>query len=90
MAQLNQMSHELTGVAQPTLLSRPRPSATTIAKLGENIAFNYAGASEVVAGWMNSSGHRANLLDPAFTEIGVGIAYSSKGSLLLQVFGRAA
>ena len=81
MAQLNQMSHVLTGVAQPDLVSRAQAVGYCYAKLGENIAFRYAGAPEVVTGWMNSAGHKANILDPGFTEIGVAIAANSKGEL---------
>ena len=41
-------------------------------RLAENIAYGYRTASSVVAGWMNSSGHRANILNCDLTEIGVG------------------
>jgi uncharacterized protein YkwD len=43
---------------------------------GENIAAGYATPSAVVTAWMNSSLHRANILDPEFTEIGVGYVYN--------------
>ncbi|MBK8795295.1 MAG: hypothetical protein IPM07_02290 [Anaerolineales bacterium] len=39
---------------------------------GENIAAGYGTPEEVMAGWMKSDGHRRNILDPNFTEIGVG------------------
>lgn len=39
---------------------------------GENIASGYATPEEVVNGWMNSDGHRANILSSNFTMIGVG------------------
>jgi uncharacterized protein YkwD len=39
---------------------------------GENIAAGYSTAQTVVDGWINSPGHRANLLNPDFSEIGVG------------------
>jgi Cysteine-rich secretory protein family len=41
--------------------------------MGENIAAGQRSAEEVVAGWMKSPGHRANILEPKFREIGVGI-----------------
>jgi uncharacterized protein YkwD len=41
----------------------------------------FATAQEVVAGRMNSSGHRANILNPAFTEIGVGATANAHGEL---------
>jgi uncharacterized protein YkwD len=42
--------------------------------LGENIAAGYSTPEAVVAGWMASPGHHANMLSPDFTEIGVGLA----------------
>ena len=42
---------------------------------GENIAAGYLTPEAVVQGWMNSQGHRANLLNPNFTEIGLGYFY---------------
>jgi len=41
-------------------------------RVTENIAAGYRTAQEVVRGWINSPGHRANLLDPNVTQIGVG------------------
>lgn len=55
---------------------------------GENIAFGYATAIEVMQGWMNSPGHRANILNPNFREIGIGVVTSSQGYLFwTQEFG---
>ncbi len=91
MAGLDQMSHVLAGVAQPDLASRALAVGYDYAKLAENIAFRYAGAPEVVAGWMDSAGHKANILDPGYTEIGVAVAANSKGELYYcQVFGKTA
>ncbi|SDY77083.1 Uncharacterized conserved protein YkwD, contains CAP (CSP/antigen 5/PR1) domain [Evansella caseinilytica] len=39
----------------------------------ENIAANYPDAIEAVEGWLNSEGHRVNLLDERFTHLGVGV-----------------
>jgi uncharacterized protein YkwD len=41
--------------------------------LAENIAAGYPTPEAVVSGWMNSPGHRANILSPKYTEIGVGV-----------------
>lgn len=41
---------------------------------GENVAYGYASPEQVMAGWMASPGHRANILNCAFKEIGVGLA----------------
>ncbi len=51
---------------------------------GENIAMGYSTPEEVVDAWMNSEGHRANILNPSFTRIGVG--YVSDGSYWTQWF----
>jgi len=53
---------------------------------GENIAYGYATPQAVVNGWMNSSGHRANILNPNYTHIGVG--YVPSGSYWTQMFIR--
>ena len=42
---------------------------------GENIAAGHATAAETVNQWMNSEGHRENILNPAYRELGVGYAY---------------
>ena len=43
-------------------------------KVGENIAEGQFSVDEVMSGWLASSGHRRNLLDPEFTDLGVGLA----------------
>ncbi len=47
---------------------------------GENIAYGQRSAKEVMEGWMNSDGHRKNILNPNYTEIGVGYAVKSNGT----------
>ena len=51
---------------------------------GENIAKGYATPEAVVEGWMNSPGHRANILNSSFTHIGVG--YVAEGRYWTQMF----
>lgn len=46
---------------------------------GENIAYGQKTPEEVVKGWMNSPGHRANIMNEKFTKIGVGHYQNSKG-----------
>jgi uncharacterized YkwD family protein len=56
---------------------------------GENIAAGYRTPQEVVNGWMNSSGHRANILNRNYTQIGVGYASGGKfGTYWTQMFIR--
>ena len=52
--------------------------------VGENIAQGYYTSESVVAGWMNSPGHRANILKPEFTEIG--ISYDATTHSWVQIF----
>lgn len=54
---------------------------------GENIAKGQKTPQEVVAAWMNSEGHRKNILNPNFTNLGVGIAKdSNKTTYWTQMF----
>ena len=47
---------------------------------GENIAKGYRTPESVMDGWMNSPGHKANIMSPDFTEIGVGYVTDSRGT----------
>ncbi len=51
---------------------------------GENIAYGQRTPQEVVNAWMNSPGHRANILNASFTQIGVG--YVANGNYWTQMF----
>ncbi len=51
---------------------------------GENIARGYTTPQAVVNGWMNSSGHRANILNESYTHMGVG--YVAEGNYWTQMF----
>lgn len=54
---------------------------------GENIAKGQKTAQVVMNGWMNSSGHRANILSSSYTKIGVGYAVDAKGTpYWVQIF----
>ncbi|MEM8922033.1 MAG: CAP domain-containing protein [Actinomycetota bacterium] len=48
--------------------------------IGENIALGYADAADVMNGWMNSPGHRANILNCSYQELGVGYARNDSSS----------
>lgn len=54
---------------------------------GENIARGQKDAAAVMDSWMNSPGHRANILNCKFTELGVGIHLGSGGPWWTQDFG---
>ena len=48
---------------------------------GENIAYGQKTAADVMNSWMNSAGHKANILSEAYTNIGIGVAKTSSGTL---------
>jgi uncharacterized protein YkwD len=79
MATLGQMEHTLPGAALPTLESRAQYVGYNYSYLGENIAFNYPDGNSVMTAWMNSPGHRANILNVNYTAIGVGISQDAAG-----------
>ncbi|MDD2181593.1 MAG: SafA/ExsA family spore coat assembly protein [Bacilli bacterium] len=55
----------------------------------ENIARGQRTAAEVMNSWMNSSGHRANILSSTYNQIGVGVARANDGTLYwTQIFIR--
>lgn len=58
---------------------------------GENLAVDFTQAENVDAAWMNSPGHRANILNKDFTEIGIGIASGQfqghSTTFVVQMFG---
>ena len=56
---------------------------------GENIAMGPESAEEVVAGWLDSPGHCANIMDARFQDIGVGLATGRKRGQIywVQNFG---
>jgi len=58
--------------------------------IGENIAYGYRTPTDVMRGWMDSSGHRRNILNCSARAIGVGLAYNPRGTpYWTQMFGAA-
>ena len=55
--------------------------------VGENIAYGYPDAASVMDGWMNSEGHRANILNCDYQYIGIGIADRNGTLYWVQNFG---
>jgi uncharacterized protein YkwD len=84
------MSHLLYGVPEATMASRADFVGYDWSALGENIAYGYGTAEAVVQAWINSPGHRANILNASFTQIGVSVQYTSQGiPYFSQEFGAA-
>lgn len=77
MAQTGTFSH--TGSGGSTFVTRAK-AAGYAQPSAENIAMGYRTAAEVVNGWMNSTGHRANILNCQSKAVGVGVVYTSGGT----------
>jgi uncharacterized protein YkwD len=89
MASRNQLDHDLPGAAYPTLTSRLAAVSYNMAAAGENIGEGYTSPADATAGWMGSSGHRANILSSKYTEIGTAVAVAKNGTRYwVQVFAR--
>jgi len=72
-------------VAREVAAGYPKKGASA-----ENIAWGYRTPKDVVTAWMNSSGHRANILNCASVAVGVGLAYNAAGApYWTQDFGRS-
>ncbi|MFF3916050.1 CAP domain-containing protein [Streptomyces sp. NPDC001852] len=85
MAAHRNMSHTGSDGSSPG--DRITAAGYTWSAYGENIAYGYATPEQVMDGWMNSPGHRANILNCSYKEIGVGLA--QPGSYWTQDFGAA-
>jgi uncharacterized protein YkwD len=61
---------------------------------GENLAINFSDSEDVERAWMNSEGHRANILNGNFTEIGIATANGTyqgrETTFVVQLFGKPA
>lgn len=57
----------------------PILSACGARRVGENIAYGNISADQMMVNWMNSPGHRANILNANFTHIGIGAVKTSSG-----------
>ncbi|MYZ07519.1 CAP domain-containing protein [Streptomyces sp. SID2999] len=85
MAAHNTMSHTGSDGSDPG--SRITAAGYQWSAYGENVAYGYATPEQVMDGWMNSPGHRENILNCSYKEIGVGLA--QPGDYWTQDFGTA-
>ncbi len=89
MASLSRLDHVLPGARYPGPGDRLGAAGYAWQAYAENIAMGQRSAAEVLASWMQSSGHRANILNGNLTEIGTGYATDGAGRpYWVQVFGR--
>ena len=77
MAKTGTFSH--VGTGSSTFVTRVRAQGYT-APLSENIAWGYRSGADVVKAWMNSAGHRANILNCKAKAVGVGAVYAANGN----------
>ncbi|MGW4736313.1 CAP domain-containing protein [Streptomyces shenzhenensis] len=85
MASHRNMSHTGSDGSAPG--DRITKAGYTWTAYGENVAYGYATPEQVMAAWMSSAGHKANILNCSFKEIGVGLA--EPGHYWTQDFGTA-
>lgn len=93
MAKLDYFSHTSPTPGREQPHTRIVLAGASVSASGENIAY-FTGheestlAKKAVVGWMNSPGHRRNLLDPNYTHIGIGVGKRGTTYYLTQNFGR--
>lgn len=85
MASHSNMSHTGSDGSDPG--ARITRAGYTWSTYGENVAYGYSTPEKVMEGWMNSQGHRENILNCSFKEIGIGLA--QPGNYWTQDFGTA-
>lgn len=88
MAAALQMAHELPTARYPTMDDRLSAVGYRYRAAGENVAEGHPSAAFVVAGWMRSPGHRANIVSENYVEMGAAVATGKNGRRFwVQVFG---
>jgi len=75
LAEKGELSHTLGGKVG----ERATAAGYKWSNVGENVAAGQDDAKEVVEAWMNSEGHKANILNPKFVHIGVGTVVAADG-----------
>ncbi|MET7617377.1 CAP domain-containing protein [Streptomyces sp. NPDC005408] len=85
MARSGVMSH--TGPDGSTMAGRVDATGYLWSALGENIAQGQSDAAAVMDAWMHSPGHRANILNCSYKEIGIGVHFGDGGPWWTQDFG---
>jgi uncharacterized protein YkwD len=88
MAKQQKLDHVLDGMNP---FQRIKAAGYRYARAGENIAFGTVqfGPAKIFGGWMKSKHHRENILNPLYTEVGIGRAANARGEVYYtQVFGR--
>jgi uncharacterized protein YkwD len=86
MGRLDRIGHELDG---KTFSQRMEQAKYQASRAGENVAEGQRTPAEAIVGWMQSPGHKGNILHPDYTKIGVGLATGKSGKMYwTQVFAK--
>jgi uncharacterized protein YkwD len=83
MVQHDALSHQFPG--EEDMQQRISDSGAGFSALAENVALA-ATADEIHFAWMNSAGHRANILDPKLTAVGISVQPGNRGLYAVQDF----
>jgi uncharacterized protein YkwD len=86
MATNRNLSHQ--GSDGSTMRSRIDDTGYDWMAIGENVAMGQTSPEAVMQSWMNSAGHRRNILNPDFQELGVGYAEGGGRPYWVQVFAK--
>lgn len=82
MIEMRQINHDNFGIRSKALMDKGAVN------VGENVAFGYSTAQEVVSAWLNSPGHRS-IMEGNFNYSGFGVMKDTKGSFYFtQLFYR--
>ncbi|MDF2531033.1 MAG: hypothetical protein K0Q65_614 [Clostridia bacterium] len=77
MASKNYFAHESPTYGSPFRMMES--FGIKYSSAGENIAYGQKTPQQVMTAWMNSPGHRSNIMSPSFSQIGVGYATNKNG-----------
>lgn len=86
MLDLNSLEHQLPG--EPGLEERIAAAGARFTYIAENIAIGKDSAT-IHNGWMHSPGHRANILNPRITAVGIAVVRGTAGLFAVQDFSQA-
>ncbi len=86
MLNLNMLEHQLP--SEPKLEERLAEAGVRFSVIAENIAIG-ANPRIIHAGWMNSPGHRKNILDPRLTSVGIAAVHGPGGLFAVQDFSQS-
>ena len=87
MAKEGRLTHRGEGGSTPG--DRLRDAGYRWVLVGENIAFGYSSPADVFSGWMGSPGHKRNILDGEYQDVGFGYADRGTTRYWCAVFARS-